>query len=119
MAPKWQPDPALAALIAYANDGVPRSLLSALLLKIALDGSNQMAAIKAIETLLMMGTEGAGDAGQYDPETVMRLGQLLDRALNDGDLYAVLGDLSFRIDETETTGFEGDVSRLVPGVRKS
>ena len=118
MAEKWTPDGELAKLIAYANDGIQRSVLSAILLKIALDGSNQMAAIKAVETLLTMGTEGAGDAG-YDPQTVMRLAQLIDKALMDGDLYAVLGDIGLGIDETETADFEGDVSRLVPGIRKS
>lgn len=117
MAEKWTPDPELAKLIAYANTGISRVLLAALLLKIALDQSNQMASIKAIETLSMMGAdEGGGQSEEIDPQQALRLAELIDRFISgDSDIYTILAN----IEPTETGDNSGDGLPKLPGLRQN
>jgi hypothetical protein len=121
MAEKWQPDDKLALLIAYANGGVERNLLAALLLKIAMSDSNMMASIKAIEVLLTMGTDDPGAAlEEYDPKKALRLAAALDKFLDgDGDLYAILADVGLGIDETKKDDGSGVGAVFLPGLREN
>lgn len=110
----WQPDGELAKLIAYANKGVQRSLLLALLLKIALDQSNQMASIKAIETLSVMGADGGGEQlSEVDPQEAIRLAQLIEAFIRgDSDIYTILA----AIEPAETDDNSGDGLPKLPGL---